>query len=204
MKVFLVILASLLAAPVLAQKQEISVSVVGNFNPTYYVELWDGTNQITGGNADTVGGSAEYRYCFAEHWCAGPLYEQNKTDGVLWAPDGLGGGTYYRWLLMRYEALAMLTAREPISSRWALDVQAGAGFIVTNGYSNSGWSEDFAVATGASVEYALRPRWSLISGERLLNTAQGCYGDSSTPGATYCAQRRSLVQDVQTGFAFKF
>lgn len=186
-----------------AQKDEAVLSAAANFNPTYYVELWNGTNQITGGNADTVGGSAEYRYCWSGRWCLGPRYEQNKTDGVLWAPNGQGGGTYYRWPLMRYEALALGTEKFPFG-KWTPFVQEGAGFIVTNGYSNSGWSEDFALVSGLGTEYALGGHWAASAGELLLNTANGCYGDPATPGITYCAQRRSLVQEPGFGFSYRW
>jgi len=184
------------------QRNELGVYATGNLNPQYIVNLEHGANPILGSNKSTWG----YGFSYDRFWGnfgAGFLYEQNpKSDGKLVVPDGccsLLQAKTYIWPLDRWDLAALATYRMPVGkSRWTVFAQAGPGWVITNGGSNSGVSEDFALVSGLGVDYRIRSRWKLRAGETFLNTHQGCYGDPT------CSETWSLIQDLRVGVVTTF
>lgn len=184
-----------------AQKNDIGVFAVGNFNPTARVYINTDQQMITS-NRSAAGGGVAYRRWFTPRYAFGVEYEQNPSDGKLVyfsTPTKFGGETVTGiWPQMRYEALALFTERAPLTGPLSLIVQEGAGVNVTNGYSNSGWSHDAAYAEGAGFDYGLAKHAALEVKGLWLETEEGCYNGRD------CKQTFGVVTDAKAGIVFSW
>ncbi|HTV54143.1 MAG TPA: hypothetical protein VMI06_04430 [Terriglobia bacterium] len=182
-----------------AQKNAVEIFAVGNFNPSTYIFLgYKTANPLPTFSSDksAMGGGADYQFWFKPHVAAGLEYEQNPSDGHLVSETlPVSAFRHYTWPEMRYELLALTTQQADIG-RFSLFIQEGVGSVVTNGYSNSGWSHDFAIATGYGLRFHTTKRTSLFAGERILDSKQGCYEDHT------CLQTWGTTQDLHAGLTF--
>lgn len=101
---FLIVLA--LTATCCAQRNELSVSAAGNFNPTSYIWIQNAPHDVLSTNRSSLGGGASYQHWVVQHVGFGAQYEQNPSDGKL-----LWNGREYIWPLMRYEFMAFSSQR---------------------------------------------------------------------------------------------
>lgn len=178
-------------------QNSVSISTVGNFNPTTRVHI-DPTfqQQMLSSDKSALGGSIEYDHWLSPHIAVGGAYEQNPSDGKLvFQPVPPIGESI--WPQMRYEALGLLTEEAPIG-RYLLYIQEGAGANFTNGYSNSGWSHDTAFAEGAGIEKPISSRLSYVIGAQWLETETGCYD------GWRCKQTWGVVTDTHAGIKFRW
>lgn len=184
-----------------AQRNDIGLFGVGNFNPTSVVVI-NVNQQMISQNRSAVGGGVAYRHWMTQHYAFGAEYEQNPSDGKLTyysTPTEFGGYTVTGiWPQMRYEALALFTERAPLTGRLSLIVQEGAGVNLTNGYSNSGWAHDAAFAQGAGIDYALSKHAALEVRGLWLETETGCYNGRS------CKQTFGVITDTKIGIVFSW
>lgn len=194
----------LLTLPASGQKNDLGVFGVGNFYPITSVRIWNGANQMFGSSADTVGLSAEYRYCWQQRWCVGFISGTSKTDGRLYIPLGNGQGTVNRWPLQSIDAFAAATQKFPVRA-WTPYVQEGFGYVVTRSLvTNSGISSNAAFLLSLGIERAITPHWSAELGDRFEDLKQGCYGDNATPGITYCSSQWAVRQQAISGVRYNW
>lgn len=189
--------------PILAQRNEIAVSAIGDFNPASYIRLNDlghGGESVVSSNKSSAGGSVEYRHWFGD-FGLGALYEQNPSDGKLFvgATPSMNGAkeTVFIWPLMRYEALILGAERFSMGKSEAF-IQEGAGVLLSNGYGNSGWSPTPAYAYGFGIDYQIGKHLASRSGLLLSVARPGCYGDQT------CSASWATSQDARTGLVFRW
>jgi hypothetical protein len=125
-------------------RADVGIFAVGNFNPTTQIYIQNTPHQVLSSNKSSLGGGFEWRRWFANDTAIGIACAQNPSDGKL-----LWQGTNYIEREMRREFSLLVTQRLPIRG-WNLVpfLDGGPGFIVTNRYSDSGWSSDFAYVAG--------------------------------------------------------
>lgn len=174
-----------------APRNEVGTFAVANFNPTSYIYLSDRTPVISS-NRSSLGWGAEYQRWLSDHYALGAIFEQNPSDGKLY-----DGAKYYRWPQMHYEMGVVMTEQLTVG-KFSPYLREGAGGIVTNGYSNCGWSHDFAFITGFGASYRTGPRTALRAGMTILNAQTGCYGDHT------CRETWSHVQDFSIGITYRW
>jgi hypothetical protein len=85
-------------------------------------------------------------------------YKQNRSDGKLETPFANEKGTSI-WPLIGYEFSVLETEKFNIN-KFSPFLSEGLGWIVTNGYSNSGWSRDFAIVTGLGTDCKISKRFA--------------------------------------------
>jgi hypothetical protein len=164
---------------------------MGNFNPTTQIYIQNEPHQVLSSNKSSLGGGFEWRRWFANDTAIGVAYAQNPSDGKL-----LWQGTNYIEAEMRREFSLLVTQRLPIRvGNFAPYLDGGPGFIVTNGYGDSGWSHAFAYVAGGGSEYRLTPRLSVSAGMRFEVAKSGCYGDPTCTEETW-----GVVKDLTLGF----
>lgn len=188
-------------------KQSVAAYAIGDFNPTTYIRLnSQGGHYIIASNASKAGGGAEYTRFFTPHFGYGVTYYQNPSDGKLFVQSGryigpgipLVPGIWGTWPQMRYETDALLTARFPAWHGITAFLQGGIGFVVTNGYSNSGWSANVGPAGGYGADFAVSQHWAWRVKTTLEVQKEGCYGDST------CTPSPGITQVVATGPVFEW
>ena len=207
---FFILLASVTAA---AQKNEITASAVGNFNPVTYVNIQQTIPTMGSSQKSSIGGGVEYNRWFNPSHAFGIVYEQNPSDGKL---HGASNGKWYIFPLMRYELLGMFTQRFSVVrtspygpegirqvSRLTPFLEEGAGAVVTretdpgnNGLA--GWSHTMAFSMGVGSDYWINRRLSFRISTVILADQTGCYDDPT------CAPTWGLSHDLKTGFTWKW
>jgi len=162
-------------------RADVGIFAMGNFNPTTQIYIQNEPHQVLSSNKSSLGGGFEWRRWFTYDTAFGIAYVQNPSDGKL-----LWQGTNYIEREMRREFSLLLTQKLPIrAGNFVPYLDGGPGFIVTNGYSDSGWSSDFAYVAGGGSEYRLTPRVSISAGMRFLVGKSGCYGDPTCREETW-------------------
>lgn len=176
-----------------AQRYEVAVSAIGNFNPTSYIYIQHPQPEVISSSRSSFGGGASYQRWINDHVAFGAAYEQNPSSGKLF------DHTYYiRWPQMRYE-VAGFSSQKVTSGDWSLFVREGAGSIITNGHKQSGWSHDFAVLEGFGADYRVRKNMAWRGGMTILESELGCYNDTHGCRATW-----SFTNDVNLGVVFRW
>jgi len=172
-------------------RADVGIFAMGNFNPTTQIYIQNEPHQVLSSNKSSLGGGFEWRRWFANDTAIGVAYAQNPSDGKL-----LWQGTNYIEAEMRREFSLLVTQRLPIRvGNFAPYLDGGPGFIVTNGYGDSGWSHAFAYVAGGGSEYRLTPRLSVSAGMRFEVAKSGCYGDPTCTEETW-----GVVKDLTLGF----
>jgi opacity protein-like surface antigen len=195
MRLFTTLALLCLSLPTLAQRNDLAVYAVGNFNSASYIYI-PGDQPVAASDKSSLGGGIEYRRWITPHIAVGPWFEANPSDGKLeWFEH------YYIWPVMRYEFATLAT--EQFKPQWKIApfFTEGPGFIVTQSLvKNSGWSEDFALFIGAGVDYRILKHWAARAGLTFVDSATGCYGDPT------CTTKKSFAvsQDVRAGLAYRW
>lgn len=201
----------LVSASAAAQKNQISVSGVGNFNPVTYIYLYQPSpavysNTVGSSQKSSLGGSIAYDRWFNPHLAFGVKVEQNPSDGKLL---GALNRKWYIWPQMRYEFLGMFTERlrhhdqEFRLGRFTSFIQEGAGTVVTREYGDhnaagAGWSHSLAFAAGTGSDYWVSNRLSVRISALAIATQTGCYDD---PG---CRPTWGMSHDFGAGFTWNW
>lgn len=189
---FAAVAAVCLSVPVLAQRNEIAIGAIGNWNPVSYIHIQNDPHEVISSNRSSVGGGVSYQSWLTGHIALGVQYEQNPSAGKLfWIQK------YYRWPQTRHE-IAAFSSQQIIARKVSIFVREGAGSILTNGYGNSGWSHDFALLFGAGVDYRVSPRFVVRTGLTVLTSKTGCYNDKT------CKPTWAAIDDASTGLAWRF
>lgn len=191
----------LLSLPCFAQNNSVTVSAVGDFNPTTYVYLhyqtsaWEPTFFSS---KSALGGAAEYQRWLSPHWAIGVEVEGNPSDLHL-VPETypISGFEHYITPLDRFQGLVSVTYAMPIKYGLAPYVQAGAGSVVTYG-NQPGWSHDFAAATGFGLMRTISGHWVARVGTTVLFSEQGCFGDPT------CKQSEGTTFLPKLGLMYSF
>lgn len=156
-----------------AQKNSITLASIANLNGHNSVTLADNTPDtfsISSYNRSSGGGELEYDRNTFKYFSFGAYLAMNKTAGVL-----RSGFRLYQWPLMRYEMVPIVTEKIPLQA-FNLDLSQGYGFVLTQSLvTNSGWSHDKAIVTSFALEEKLGKELSIVSGDRFINSHQGCY-----------------------------
>lgn len=184
-----------MARPARAQKNECAVFAVGDFNGGSFIHLnSQGGTPVAVTYRSAMGGAAACRRWLTPRVAAGVWWEANPSGGELFTSSA----DPYRYdiALTRAEVVLPVTLRLWTGRRVEPFLEAGPGWIVTHG-AQPGWSENFAIATGAGVDWWLRPGWAVEVGERALNARQGCYGDPT------CAAAWAVAQSVRAGVVLR-
>ena len=188
----------LLSTVCLAQRNEVAVSAVGNFNPTSTIWIQNTPHDVLSTNRSAMGGEVGYQRWVRDHIGVGFQYEQNPSSGkLLWA------GNTYEWPQMRYEFMAVSSQRVA-GPKTAVSLKEGIGAIVTQGLCHcagvldSGWSHDFAFLYGFNVDQFANHRVMWRFGLDIIEAKTGCYGDHT------CRATWAAVEDVNTGIVVRF
>ena len=179
-------------APFWGERNDAGIFSAGNFNPVTYISIQNVPHTVISSNKSSVGGSAEYRHWFSDRSALGVLYTQNPSDGKL-----LWQGQNSIWPQMRWD-LSILVTERLTARRIAPFVCGGSGVVVTNGYSNSGWSAGFAFVGGLGTDYQISRRFAARTGVTFFNTKGGCYEDPT------CHETWGVVEDVRVGLAYRW
>jgi len=177
---------------ILERRGDLGFFTVGNFNPVSYIAIENTPHVVVSSNKSSVGGGVEYRGWFSERSGWGLLYSQNPSDGKL-----LWQGQNYIWQQMRWDMSVLATERLG-AGRIAPFVCGGPGIVVTNGYSNSGWSAGFALVGGMGTDYRLSRRLAARAGITFLNTKNGCYDDPT------CHETWGVAEDARVGVVYRW
>jgi len=119
-------------------------------------------------------------------------FDQNPSDGKLVVTTSHGPINYI-WPEMRYDLAILETQQFNQGWRWSPYVNEGPGLILTNGYSNSGWTASPAVVVGWGFIYKINNRIFARGGENYFIAKQGCYGDPT------CYTKIQMEQVVRAG-----
>lgn len=196
-----------LCPPVLlGQRNEVSLAGLGNFNPVYWVGLHHGAFPIVGVNQSflekgssksTAGGALEYRYYWNDRNALGVLAEVNPSSIDLYAPNTTGFMPALQPDI-RYDFDVLETQTFNATGRIRPFMQEGVGAALTDGYTQAGWSAEFAIVLGSGVDFQLTKHFSLRLADTFLTQKNGCYDDPTCQGSW------GVVQNVRAGFTFKF
>ena len=205
---FLLLLAS---ATAMAQRNQISVIGVGNFNPVTYININEpdppfGNNTVGSSQRSSLGGGAEYEHWLSPHQAFGVRYEQNPSGGKLL---GAVNSVWATWPQMRMEFLGMFTEEVRANrfteraNRFTSFIQEGAGTVVTDeddkgDEGKAGWSHSVAYAFGGGTDYWVNDKLAVRISSLIVASATGCYDD---PG---CRSTWGLSHDFETGFSWKW
>jgi hypothetical protein len=174
------------------QRADVGLFTVGNFNPSMTISIQNTPHTAISLNKSSMGGGAEYRRWFSDRSALSLLYVQNPSDGKL-----LWQGQSYIWPQMRRDFSVLATQRFEMG-RFVFFFNAGPGVVVTNGYSNCGWSAGFALVAGLGTDYQLSRRLSARTGVTFLGTRSGCYDDQT------CHESWGVVEDLRVGLVYKW
>jgi hypothetical protein len=174
------------------QRADVGIFAVGNFNPSTDISIQNTPHTAVSSNKSSIGGGVEYRRWFSDRNGLGFLYVQNPSDGKL-----IWQGQDYIWPQMRRDFSILATQQFEIG-RFVTFFNEGPGVVITNGYSNSGWSAGFAFVAGLGIDYPLSRRLSARTGVTFLDTKSGCYDDQT------CHATWGVVEDVRVGLAYKW
>jgi hypothetical protein len=181
-----------------AQRNEISILAIGNFNPTSYIYIQHPLPEVISSNRSSLGAGISYQHYPNKYIGIGIQVEENPSGGKLF------DHTYYiRWPLLRYEYEGFISQRID-SGKWGLSIREGIGTILTEelgGYKKpdpraSGWSHDFDILVGFNIDYHLYHNLSFRTGLTNLETKPGCYNDKT------CKATWAGVRDVGLGPVF--
>jgi len=185
-------------------RTDVGIFTVGNLNSTSFIRLNDashGGQQVVSSNKSSLGGGAEYRWRWNDRNAFGLLYVQNPSDGKLWVSSSASASgassQSYIWPLMRWDFSILATQSFRLKNLSPF-LNEGPGVVVTNGYSNSGWSGGFAFVAGVGTDYQFSRRFSTRVGVTFLNTRGGCYDDPT------CSETWGVVEDLRIGFVYKW
>ena len=191
---FFLLLASATAA---AQKNQLSIGAVGNFNPVTYVYINQVPSTMGSSQKSSIGGGLEYDHWFKPYLANGVIYEQNPSDGKLLEGNGR---IWSIWPQMRYEFLDMFTEQVGVN-RFTPFIQEGAGTVVTHEYGDgnaagAGWSHSLAFAAGFGSYYWINNRFAVRLSTIILDDQTGCYDDPT------CRPTWGLSHDLEAGFSW--
>jgi hypothetical protein len=173
-------------------RSDVAVFALGNFNPATDIIIHNTPHLAVSSNKSSLGGSAEYRHWFSARNALGILYAQNPSDGKL-----LWQGQNYIWPQMRRD-FSLLATQEMAIGRFLPFLDEGPGVVVTNGYSNCGWSAGFALVAGLGADFQISRRFSARTGITFLDTSSGCYDDHT------CRETWGVVKDLRVGLVYKW
>lgn len=178
------------------QRNEVSVSAIGNFNGGSFIHLDYGNGvPVAVTYRSSMGGAIEYRYWLTPRVGLGLWMEANPSEGELFTSST--NPYIFDISLTRYEFAVPVTERFWAKHKLQPYIMASPGFIVTHG-SQPGWSQNFAITTGGGADYQLSPKWSVGIGLKMLDAKQGCYGDPT------CVLSWSIAQDALLRTAYKW
>lgn len=203
MKKIITLLAVLLMpAALLAQHNSFTLSGVGNFPPTNYVDLNPKVFSfplLVSSNRAAAGVAGEYDYNYTPHFAVGVFGEYNPSDGKLLEGTATTHPVYSIWPLSHYEMAGMLTQTAPLgtSNIW-IYIQEGLGAIITNGPTNSGLSHDIGFYTGTGVDWRLYKNWSLKVGALFINSHTGCYDGVA------CTDEWGVLEEAHVGVKYSW
>jgi hypothetical protein len=184
-----------------AQKNEIGIFAIGNLNNhDYSVTLAAHTSDpigIIGSNRSALGGGIEYRRALNRVISFGGVFDGAPSDGKLIVPAWYERQTTYIWPMSEYKLIGLVTERSPYFGKWVPWLSEGFGTVLTDGYSNSGWTAEPAIPFGFGIDYQINKRWAARVGDRWILTKIGCYGDPT------CGENHQVIQEVEVGVAYK-
>lgn len=199
------------SASAAAQKNQISLTGEGNFNPVTYVYIPQNPPIMGSSQKSSLGGAVEYDRWFTPHQAFGVRYEQNPSDGkLITAAQFAGVYTQNRniWPQMRWECLGLFTQRFEVSpsegpkirpSRITPFIQEGAGAVITDDKTNwamAGWSHSLAFAAGSGSDYWITNNLSVRVNALMIADQTGCYDDPA------CRPTWGISHDFGAGFSY--
>lgn len=181
-----------------AQRNSVTVSGVGNFNPTTWLTLtaMNDTPMISF-NKSSFGGAAEYSRWFTPTVAVGAMYEVNPSDIKFFLATGKFSIDPH---LLHQEVIVLATERQSAGPIMIFE-QVGPGVVLTYGnepYDHPGWTADFALVYGGGVERVVNRRVSLVGGLRFLNSKPGCYDDHT------CKASWGVTEDGHAGVQIRW
>jgi hypothetical protein len=190
MKAILKLSFLLLALPLCAQKNQITIGPVADINPTVELQVNPANTYaglVTSSYKDAAGGFIDYTRWLTSHQGLTLHYEQNPSGGLL-VGVGFGGpaGTspanaIYRFSLMRYEFSALADQCMPLKGKWTGCVREGIGAVLLaendSGAGKAGVSHDWAIYSGGYFDYQLSKHYSAGVGVLIVASEPGCYND---------------------------
>jgi len=174
-------------------RNDVGIFAMGNFNPVSYISIQNTPHTVVSSNKSSLGGSAEYRRYLNWRNAIGISYAQNPSDGKLY-----WNGQNYIWPLMRYETtiIAIQQLRDGAFRPFLVE---GVGVIVTNGYSNSGWSANFVpLVAGVGADYRISAHFDARVEMLYEDAKQGCYDGKA------CHDANGVVQNAKAGVVWRF
>lgn len=204
--IYVLLFLLLASATAAAQKNELSVQGVGNFNPVTYVYINQAIPTMGSSQKSSVGGGAEYDRWFSRYQAFGLRFELNPSDGKL---HGAANGLWYIWPQMRYEFIGMFTEQfngnhEQIRVRKVTPfIQEGAGAVVTQEYGDdnrgrAGWSHSLAYAAGTGSDYWVNNKFAVRLSAVMMADETGCYDDPT------CRPTWGVSHDFDAGLVWKW
>ena len=131
------------------QKNELGIFAIGNLNNhDYPVTLAAHTANpvgILGSNRSALAGGIEYRRNLNPVISFGAVFDGGPSDGKLIVPAWYERQTTYIWPMSEYKLMGMVTERSPYFGKWVPWLSEGFGIVLTDGYSNSGWTAEPAI-----------------------------------------------------------
>lgn len=182
-----------------AQKNDVSVTVNGDGEPTNFIYLGDkgfAGQPVASWMRSAAGGGAEYRRWFSEHFGVSAVYEQNPSEAKLFVSDSNPEFRVYAWPIMHYDLAVPFTERFQWR-KFVPWVQGGPGVVMTTG-TGSGFSWNFAFTGGYGFDYPISKRVFFHLGTMLKLAKLGCYDDHT------CTAAWAVGQDVRTGIGFNW
>ncbi len=197
----------LISGTAAAQKNQLTLTAEGNFNPVTYSYVNMPGSTLVDSQKSSLGGGAEYDHWFTRYQAFGVRYEQNPSDGR--EKDALGYITSI-WPQSRRELLGLFTQHLGIRRQGEFQInkftsflQEGGGAVVTCECSDgnkhfAGWSHSAAFAAGTGTDYSVNERLSIRFSALIIATATGCYDDPR------CQPTTGLSHDIGLGFTWKW
>jgi len=191
---------------IFGQRADVGIFTVGNFNQPNFIHLdgyHPGSQEVVSMNKSSLGGGAEYRWKLSDRNTLGFLYVQNPSDIKLFVgsapptPSGQSVTTQFISPLMRWD-ISVLATQSFKAGKFTPFVCEGPGVLLSNGYSNSGWSHGFAFVGGVGVERRVNPQFSIRQGITFLDTRSGCYNDPT------CHATWGVSEDIRIGIVYKW
>lgn len=196
MKAFLILL--IFCAPLFAQKNDLSVFAVGNFNGGSFIYLSDGT-PVAVAYKSSAGGGVEYRRWLTPNVAVGTWFMANPSEGKQFTSSTQP--YLYNFPLIRYEFGLPVTLRFWGKKKLNPFMQVGFGFVVTQSLeaiSLAGCSEDFNMIAGGGFDYEISSRWTARVGFLAWDGTQGCYNDPT------CHSSMGQAQDLRLGIGYRW
>lgn len=202
------------SATAVAQKNQISITGEGNFNPVTYVYIPQTPNMMGSSEKSSLGVGAEYDRWFNSHLAFGVRYEENPSDGKLLESGLMHNPAYdYGWAIFpqtRYESLGLFTEQFEVNhgevaearmGRLTPFIQEGAGAVITDDetkWAKAGWSHSMTFAAGTGSDYWVTGRLAVRISALMMANQTGCYDDP------LCTPSWGVSHDFGAGFSYKW